>query len=179
MEKIALRDEYISEPWSAEVKEAMAKHLFDETKVSWTDEERVGMFHYSVVHFPIALIFIVLLLEGLAFLFRWPAKHDLIQLLLLLTVVSGLAAAGLGLLLAKDMVTMSEDLSDHRIAGLATVGLLAGALVLRELTIWSGMSWSRWGYRLLLLLAAISVGAAGHLGGMLVHGEFLPFLVAG
>ncbi len=179
MEKIGLKDEYISEPWSAEVKEAMAKHLVEETKVALTDEERVGMFHYSVVHFPIALIFVVLALEGLGLILRWPAKHDLIHLLLLLGVISAAAASGLGLLLAKEMMTMSEDLSDHRIAGLATLGLAAGAFLLREVTVLSGMSWSRWGYRLLLLLAAISVGAAGHLGGMLVHGEFLPFLVAG
>jgi uncharacterized membrane protein/mono/diheme cytochrome c family protein len=179
MEKIALRDEFISEAWPEDVKQAMAQHLYQETKAAWTDTERVGMFHYSVVHFPIALLFIVLLFDGLGLVLGWPLKHDWVHLLLLLAVISAAAASGFGLLLAKDMTTMSEDLADHRIAGLATLGLAAGAFLLREISLWTRATWSKWGYRLLLLLAAASVGAAGHLGGMLVHGEFIPFLVSG
>jgi uncharacterized membrane protein len=179
MEQIALKDEFISEAWSHEDKFEMAKFLAEQTQVTWSETERAGMLHFSVVHFPIALLFVVVLFELLGLVLGWPMRRDLVHLLLFLAVVAAGAAAGLGLLLAKDLSAMSEDLFDHRTAGLATVGFSLGALLFREVTIWTSAGWSRWVYRVLLLLAAAAVGAAGHLGGVLVHGEFLPMMVAG
>jgi uncharacterized membrane protein len=180
MEKIALADQYISEPWSAGDKEKMVKYLAEQTTVLWSQAQSIGMFHFSVVHFPIALVNVVVLFEALGWMFGWPIRRDWVHGLLFLTVISAAVAAGLGLLLISEMTaSLSEDLSDHRTAGLATVGISLAALLLRELAIRTKSGTSQWAYRLVLLLAAAAAGAAGHLGGVLVHGEFLNQWITG
>lgn len=179
MEAIALRDEYISEPWSEADKKAMANYLAEQTAVNWTDLDRLGMGHFSVVHFPIALLFVCGLFELLSLIVGWPMKRDMIHGLAWLALVATAVAVSLGLILVQQVATLSEDLDDHRMAGLATLGFVIAAVLVREIAVARQSGWAKWLYRGLLVMAMISVGAAGHLGGMLVHGEYLPAWIAG
>lgn len=179
MEKISIRDEYITEPWSDADKEAMAVYLTEQTRFPLSDLDRLGMLHYSVVHFPVALILIVGLYEVIGILWGWPIRRDMLHGLAWLSLISTFVAVALGLVLAWDISAMSETLNDHKIAGMCTLAFVAAAILLREVAASTGKGAPKWGYRLLLLLSIAAVGATGHLGGELVHGEYIPFLVAG
>ena len=179
METLSLRDEYITEPWSKADKDAMTAYLAEQTYYHLNDFERLGMMHYSVVHFPVGLICVVGFFEVIGLLARWPMKRDLLHALAWLAFISTFVAVALGFILAWDVSTMSETLADHRTAGLFTLGFIASALFFRELAASFHRPGPTWAYRFLLLMAIVAVGATGHLGGLLVHGEYLPFFVTG
>jgi uncharacterized membrane protein len=179
MEKIALNAHRISEPWKPEIKSAMVDHLVEQTSVQRTDRDRLGMMHYSAVHFPIAIVFVLFLFEGIGLLAGWPMRRDLLHALTWLGAISAGVAVGLGLVLAQGYTSLGEDLLDHRTAGFAASAALLLGVAAREIALRTGSAAPRWAYRLSLLLAMAASGAAGHLGGKLVHGEFLPPWITG
>lgn len=175
MERIALRDGYIEEgEWSDADKEAMVEYLFEQTRPRPTELERIGQLHFSAVHFPIALLFVIGLFEVALLFSGRPMERNLLHALWVLAALSTALAVAFGYCLIWELPELSEDLADHRAAGLAALAWVVVGLALREVAVWKRTAWARWGARCVLLLAIVSAGFTGHLGGRLVHGEFLP-----
>lgn len=131
----------------------------------------IGKFHPLVVHFPIALILVALLAEGLSLwrgglLFPGAARFALT-----LGAAGAVVAASLGWLAAKgahypgDLVRV---LFLHRWAGVSVAVLSLSAAALSYLQE-RGPRYLL-AYRVALVLSAGLVGAAGHFGATLIYG---------
>jgi uncharacterized membrane protein len=141
-----------------------------------------GRLHPLLVHFPIAWLLLLLLLDLVTFGLRRRSWERAGRWLLLLTALSFAAAIVTGLLRAAGMPIegpVVERLSQHRTAALVAGGLCLAAAALRGLALARG--WTLAGplkaiYLLLVVLAALGVMVGGHLGGKMVYGEeYLPF----
>jgi hypothetical protein len=119
-------------------------------------------------------LFVIGLFEAALMFSGRPMERNLLHALWLLAAISTALAVAFGYCLIWQVGELSEDLSDHRAAGLAALAAVAAGLALRQVAVWKGRSWARWGARGALLAAIASAGFAGHLGGRLVHGEILP-----
>ncbi|NIP17366.1 MAG: hypothetical protein GWM87_03805, partial [Xanthomonadales bacterium] len=139
----------------------------------------IGRFHPLVVHMPIGFISAVLILQVVALI----SKSDLrpgIRVLLWFTVVTGVLSAVIGTLLAIPGGYDEKLLSQHRWLGIGTSIICIWMLVAHQ-------SRSRGGtiaYGMILLACLVGVGATGHLGGSLTHGEdyltaYLPEVLGG
>lgn len=131
----------------------------------------LGKFHPIAAHIPIALILVAALAELLflftgAPLFRSAARFNLLIAVLgaAIAVPLGLAAAS-GTQYPADYATV---LFRHKVLGFSTLTFTLVAAVLSERL--HRKSSGAGGYRMALLLAALLVGATGHLGGLLVFG---------
>jgi hypothetical protein len=131
----------------------------------------LGKLHVATVHFPIGLLLAAAVAElwalGRGALVPLPA----VRFCVLLGAAGAAAAAVLGWLLAWGGYGAGSPglLALHRWVGTATGLVAVGAAVLSEADARLGKRRRR--SRLLLFLAALLVGIAGHLGGTLVHGE--------
>ena len=131
-----------------------------------------GNLHVLAVHFPIALILLAILLEGIGW--KWNAQQLLFTARLNFTfgAAGAVIAATLGWVAAAnshytgDAATILEW---HRWLGL-TIALLALIGVMSLLAEKSGRPTGTIGYRLILLLLAILIPVAAHLGGTLIYG---------
>lgn len=126
----------------------------------------VGRLHFPLLHFPIALLFAVALLE---FVVR---RGDLIQRrafiapLLVTAALSAVVTVGAGLALATgESFTGPEENTFllHRGLGIATA--VVAVLLVGLQRIGAGI------YKPLLLVGVVAVTVVGHQGGTLVHGE--------
>lgn len=138
----------------------------------------VGKLHPLLVHFPIAWLLLLGLVDGLTFGLRRGHWARAGLWLLALAVLSAIPAVVTGLLRADHVQDpkLIEELVEHRNLALMTLGAAALALALRVIrrNELSGL------YRLLYLALIVGamglVIATGHHGGMLVYGEnYLPF----
>jgi uncharacterized membrane protein len=131
----------------------------------------LGRFHVVVVHFPIALLLAGLAGELWAVWRRSRVPSPAVRFCVLLGAASAVPAATLGWLHAWGGYGAGapEVLALHRWTGTAAA---VGAVVLAALSEADASRGVRsvW-FRVLLLLVALLVGAAGHFGGTLVHGE--------
>jgi mono/diheme cytochrome c family protein/uncharacterized membrane protein len=124
----------------------------------------LGRLHPLVVHFPVSLLCVALLLEGLAWQRKSAALRPGIHALVLLGALSAVPAALFGWLLSGEGEYGGPMLDQHLWAGVATTVLAlaaAAALVYGRRVL----------YRSLLGLSVVGVVAAGHLGASLTHGE--------
>jgi mono/diheme cytochrome c family protein len=132
----------------------------------------VGRFHIVVVHFPIALLLAAALAEGLLAIRPIRGLETAVRFCLLLGAASAAAAIVLGWLHADIGgygKASAENLYLHRWLG-TLAGLFAvGAAALGEIDVRHCRR--QLSFRCMLLVAAVLVGAAGHLGGLLVHGD--------
>jgi uncharacterized membrane protein len=133
----------------------------------------VGKLHPLLVHFPIAWLLLLGLVDGLTFGLRRERWARAGLWLLALAVLSAVPTVVTGLLRASHVQDpkLVEELVEHRNLGLLTLGAATLALVLRlirrnEL----GGPW-RLAYLALIAAAVGLVIATGHHGGMLVYGE--------
>lgn len=139
--------------------------------------DALGRFHPVLVHFPIAWLLLALMAELWALLRR--SARELVARaspwLLLLTTLAAVPVVVTGLLRAASQSGAAAEVQArvllHRNLGLATLGAVLVAVSLR-LVLRRRLSL---GFRLLYLGAlagaAVLVVIAGHLGGVLVHGE--------
>jgi len=133
----------------------------------------LGKLHPVVIHFPIALILAAAFSEILFMLIRKEGLRTAARLNLLLGMLGAAVAIAFGFAAAADVdypADYAKALAIHRVLGIAALVLAAAALaVLRRLAP-ASQRMKTLIYRLLLLTAAGLVSAAGHYGGMLVHG---------
>jgi len=136
-------------------------------------------FHPVVVHFPIAWLLLLLLVETVVLLFPMVGLEKWSPALLVITLLSFIPAlaSGFGMEAAHESATGSfhELMESHESFAIATACTLAAAFVLRLAA--RGKSWhrARFGYYILVLSAAVLVTLTGHFGGQMVWGEdFLP-----
>ena len=139
-----------------------------------------GRLHPMMVHFPIALI----LAAGIMELFTLGNfRHSFrsgIRFLVILGAGSAVLSAGMGWLLAENEGTAGYSLDLHRILGIISAILAVGLLILlRQIDLRTSPTRIKTS-RFLLFLTGIGIGAAGHFGASLTHGEdylteVLPF----
>jgi hypothetical protein len=138
-----------------------------EESLSW-----IGRFHIMVIHFPIALLLAAALGELWCAWRRVQTPRPPVQFCVILGATGAVVAAPLGWLLAEFGgygARYPDLLALHRWLG-TSVGVLAVGLAAL-----SGVEARRqrrsWLFRILLWISALLVGAAGHFGGLLVHGR--------
>jgi mono/diheme cytochrome c family protein len=132
----------------------------------------IGRFHVMVIHFPIALLLAAALGELLSAWRRWQTPWPPVQFCVLLGAAGAVVAVPLGWFLADfggAGAGSGDILVIHRWIG-TTVG--ACTVALAGLSVVDARRQQRgWLFRILLWISAGLVGAAGHFGGLLVHGE--------
>lgn len=137
----------------------------------------LGRVHPALVHFPAALVLTALVAELLCIARKEGRYADAARFMITAAAWMSIPTAVTGFLRAANITLDPGEQSAfaiHRIAGIATpvlVFLCAGlAAGVRK----SGQIWELWLYRVVLLLAAISVSIAGYFGGEMVFGRMLP-----
>jgi uncharacterized membrane protein len=142
------------------------------TRSAWA--RLVGRMHPVLVHFPIGLLIVAAGVELLAGMSGRARVVRSARVCLALGVLGALAAAGAGWIRAEGQSYDGSSVLTaqwHRWVGVAASGLALLAAMLGA-GVGERMSTVRvMVYRLTLLGAAVTVGVAGHFGGMLVHGE--------
>jgi uncharacterized membrane protein/mono/diheme cytochrome c family protein len=139
-----------------------------------------GRLHVLTVHFPVALLSIVALIEALRLLRRATAPDATLTLVTVLAALSAAVAALMGWIQADQMRFQGREaelVAVHRWVGVATaaLALLVAALALRLQL--RGDPLLRRVYLATLAAATIGVSITGHYGGLMVHGEdYLPAL---
>jgi uncharacterized membrane protein len=124
----------------------------------------LGRFHPLLVHFPIVLIVIPLLLEGLRRLGNWNFDRRLMPLMLGLGILSALISALAGYLLYGSGDYSGELVRRH---------LWGGVLLAVGMNLCGLAFYYRWN-RLLMVFLLLTNGLllyTGHMGGSLTHGE--------
>lgn len=125
----------------------------------------LGRLHPMVLHFPIALVAVLAIVElGGVIVRRQLPRGSLLVLLWLNAIFAGVTAAS-GLQLAQEGGYEQETLTLHQTLGVAA----AGACVL--LALLASVFRARAVYRWTLFLALLLVLPAGHLGASLTHGD--------
>lgn len=122
----------------------------------------LGRTHPLVLHLPIGFVFAALALELVAWRTRSPLPASVRATLAWLTAASAAATATTGWLLAASDSYPAATVDTHRWLGVAVaVVALARALTLGV---------APRGSRVLLVIAALLIVPAGHLGGTITHG---------
>ncbi|HEY4220528.1 MAG TPA: c-type cytochrome domain-containing protein [Myxococcota bacterium] len=128
----------------------------------------VGRTHLLLLHFPVAILFAVLLLEVALRKRALEPRREFMGALLLVAAVGAVVVVVTGLLYAQSESFHGREaqmLTQHRNLGIATAVL---ALVTYIVHRRGGL---RVAYLLMLVLACAAVTATGHRGGEIVHGE--------
>ncbi len=128
----------------------------------------LGRFHILVLHFPIALILIVPVLEILSSFKPLQFVKQTIPVILVLAILFALKACVLGYTLATGEGDSSGLLVTHMWGGIIATVLLIIAFILHQL---SSFRLSRLSYFCVLGLSIISLILGTHSGASLVHGE--------
>jgi uncharacterized membrane protein len=145
----------------------------DSTGAIGLAKKLIGKFHPMLVHFPIAWVMLLLLVDLATFLLRrpWQTFGYLLGLGVALSVFPVVVT---GLLRAATMGASGELLDlivDHRNLALTASTVLLIAIVLRVARRNHLVGWTRSAYLGLLLVATALIGITGHYGGMVVHGK--------
>ena len=139
-----------------------------------------GRLHPMLVHFPIALVLVAAVMELFTIgNFRHSFRSG-IRFLVLLGAVSAVLSAGLGWLLVENEGITGTSLDIHRILGIVSAFLAVGLLILLRQIDFKATPTRIKTFRFFLFLTGIGIGAAGHFGASLTHGEdylteVLPF----
>ncbi|MDX5340167.1 MAG: DUF1549 domain-containing protein, partial [Cyclobacteriaceae bacterium] len=139
-----------------------------------------GRLHPMLVHFPIALVLVAAVMELFTIgNFRHSFRSG-IRFLVLLGAVSAVLSAGLGWLLVENEGITGTSLDIHRILGIVSAFLAVGLLILLRQIDFKSTPTRIKTFRFFLFLTGIGIGAAGHFGASLTHGEdylteVLPF----
>lgn len=134
----------------------------------------IGKLHLLVLHFPLALIVVAALADGLWLWRRKPFFQDAGYFCILLGAAAAIPTMTTGLLLIgtldllPDVAALGEM---HESLGImtTTVAVLAAAVRVFLKNKLQGM-WA-WAYGVLIAAAAVLVGLTGHYGGMVAFGK--------
>ncbi|GMU81028.1 MAG: hypothetical protein AMXMBFR47_08990 [Planctomycetota bacterium] len=130
----------------------------------------LGRLHPAILHLPIGLIAGVALLEFLSLVNRKAAVRTAPASLVVVAAISAIAAAVSGVVLAREPGYGDDALELHRWLGIGLAALCTVAAVFRVAGGGAKAGPQR-GYRLALLGALGVMGATGHLGGTMTHGD--------
>ena len=134
----------------------------------------LGRLHPLTVHLPIGVFAALVLLELVGLRKASTSLQPACVILLWLLAVTSVSAAIFGILLAPTGAYDEVLLFRHRWLGCSTALLAMGLLLLRNVHLCCGKHGCLVAYRMLLVVVAIVVSAAGHYGGTLTHGaEYL------
>ena len=135
----------------------------------------LGRLHMSLVHFPVALVLVAAVAEFLCITRHDGRYGDTARFMITAAAWISIPAAATGFFRA-DTITMDAAerslFAIHRVAGIATPVLVFLCAGLAEGVRRSGQIWELFLYRAVLVLAAVSVVVAGHVGGEIVFGVF-------
>lgn len=134
----------------------------------------LGRLHPVVVHFPIALLLAGLLYELVAIAKGRAVPTSIGVMAVSAGALSALVAAWFGTLNASHQTfsgVSEATVAWHRLLGWTLVGCSAIAVASAWLHRMRGAWAFRLAYLVALLMSAATVGAVGHLGGQLVHGQ--------
>lgn len=131
----------------------------------------LGRFHPVVVHFPIGFLFFAFLLEFYGRRKKTPQLMDAVPLALLSGAISALLASILGYLLSQSGDYEQDALDRHFWFGIATTILTFFAWAVRANKINVRLLQGARSNVAALTLIVVLVGATGHYGGDLTHGE--------
>ncbi|HEX3133006.1 MAG TPA: c-type cytochrome domain-containing protein [Planctomycetota bacterium] len=136
--------------------------------------------HVVVVHFPVALLMVLALIEVLRWRRKTGSMDQTIAIIAVITALSSIVAIIQGLMLADDgsgSVEHARLLALHKWLGIVTgvVAIGSAAIALRrQLGDTPGLAKL---YRVFVLPGALLVSLTGHYGGQMVHGEkYLPIM---
>lgn len=132
----------------------------------------LGRLHFPLLHFPIALLFGVLVVELFGGTRLQPqARRDFGALLLTISAVAAIVTAVSGLAYAQGEEfggAAATTFVLHRAAGLVSTAVIVALAALRRAPDGSA---SHRAFRPALVLGVVLVTLTGHWGGELVHGE--------
>lgn len=135
----------------------------------------LGRLHPALVHFPVALVLIAFVAEGMCIARRDGRYADIARFLILTAAWLSVPAAITGFLRADSITLDAAEqrlFAIHRVVGIATPVLVFLCAGLGEGVRRSGQVWELVLYRIVLVLAAISTLIAGYVGGEIVFGGF-------
>ena len=129
-------------------------------------EEFFGRFHPVLVHLPIGFVIIGLFLEVYGFYKKEAAAFNLpIKIVLILSVLSGIAASSTGWMLSESNPYPPGTLTTHRWLAISVIILSFGWLLVKLKTDQPRINLAA------AALVALIVSLTGHFGGVLTHGE--------
>ncbi len=149
---------------------ATAASPFGDIEVLW---RFLGRLHPMVVHFPVALIIVAAVLEGMWLFRKGRGVSRTAMTCLVIGAAAAALAAWLGWLNAEHEPrgqSVSFTLAVHRWVGIGAAGVACIALTF-TLPARFHQRWAVHGYRWSLLIAAGLVTVGGFFGGELVHGK--------
>lgn len=131
----------------------------------------IGMWHPAAIHFPIALLLTVALLEFLAVVRRRPAYAASSKILLAVGALGAFVAAPMGWLNAG-LPTAEDDLglTIHRWLGTALPFLLLALWWLKRPVDQAAVRASSRGYEALLVVTVVLILAQAYFGAVVTHG---------
>jgi len=162
-------DVFIEEPETHSLSHS-SHHEEGEDGLTWM--AIAGRFHPLSVHFPIALLLVAALLEGIAWKTGSKTFHELSKINLYIGTLGALLAAPLGWAAAANTNLSSPELLEtldiHRWTGTATAiwGVLCAWIASQSVSKKHLLMY----YRAALFIGALLVSIAGHFGGVLVFG---------
>lgn len=130
----------------------------------------LGRFHALVLHFPIALLLLAVLLEGLQIIGRGRWRFP-VPLVLFLGTFGAVAAMALGWLLRRADAIEGDLVERHMQSGMALAALAVATLAVRLLPAAESRPVVRGTFRVLLLATGVALLRTSHDGGSLTHGE--------
>lgn len=148
-------------------------HALPSASPGW--EAVVGRFHPALVHFPVALVLVALVAEGLCIARRDGRYADIARFMIIVAAWISVPAAITGFLRAESVsfdAMQARSFSIHRVAGIATPVLVFLCAGLGEGVRRSGQIWELALYRVVMVLAALAAAVAGYFGGEIVFGVF-------
>ncbi len=141
--------------------------------------EYLGRFHSAVVHFPIAWLILMLMVDFGTFIIGKSEWSKLGFGILIVTVASFVPALVTGFVTAGPVSPGSEIYSLmilHRNLNLSVVILCTLALAIRAAYRNKIAGTGKWVYLGMIFSSAITIAVSSHLGGMMVHGvDFFKF----
>jgi uncharacterized membrane protein len=144
-----------------------------------TKTELLGRFHPMVLHFPIAWLMLLFLIDLGTFVFRKADWAKFGYAVLILTLVSFIPAILTGSLLAPHIGATGkvlETLDTHKDLMVAMASVTVVAFLLRALKGNKLEGAFAWVYLCLVVAAVVLITAGGHEGAEVAFGEnFLPF----
>jgi uncharacterized membrane protein len=128
----------------------------------------VGSLHPMLLHFPIALLCVIPIFEILSRSKNFTGLKSSIRVLLLLTCISAIFTASLGLILYLSGSYSGNTIFYHRWMGATLPSVCCSLYLLRVLGPQKGFLTP---YYLLLAVALVFMALTAHEGGKLTHGE--------